>query len=66
VSYPLSPLARVVLNLLDPAPGTPADLARESKLPVGVVEIALAELRGAGRAEEVQPGVWKAIRRPPA
>jgi hypothetical protein len=60
----MSPLARVVLDLLAPAPGTAVDLARESKLPVGVVEIALAELRGAGRAEEVQPGVWKAIRRP--
>jgi hypothetical protein len=59
----LSPLARVVLNLLDPAPGTPADIARESKLPIGVVEIALAELRGADRAEEVESGVWKAIRK---
>jgi hypothetical protein len=62
VAYPLSPVARVVLNLLDPAPGTAADLARESKLPLGVTELALVELRNAGRAEEVRPGVWKAIR----
>jgi hypothetical protein len=45
----LSPLARVVLDVLWPAPGTAADLARETKLPIGVVEIALTELVNAGR-----------------
>jgi predicted Rossmann fold nucleotide-binding protein DprA/Smf involved in DNA uptake len=56
----LSPLARVVLDVLSPAPGTAAELARETKLPVGVVEAALAELVGAGRAVEIEPGRFKA------
>jgi hypothetical protein len=32
------------------------ELARETKLPIGVMEIALTELAHAGRAVEVEPG----------
>jgi hypothetical protein len=51
----ISPLARVVLDVLRPAPGTAADLAPETKLPIGVVEVALTELVNAGKATEIEP-----------
>jgi hypothetical protein len=56
----LSPLARVVLDVLAVAPGTADELARETKIPVGVVEVALTELVNAGRAVELEPGRFKA------
>jgi predicted Rossmann fold nucleotide-binding protein DprA/Smf involved in DNA uptake len=55
-----SPLARVVFNVLRVAPGTVEDLARETKLPLGVVDVALIELRNAGRAERMETGRWRA------
>ncbi len=58
----LSPLARVVYRVLEVAPGTAAELAAETKLPIGIVEIALTELRNAGRAEQLEPGRWRTIR----
>jgi hypothetical protein len=51
----LSPLARVVLDVLRLAPGTAEELALETKIPAGVVDSALAELVNAGRAVEVEP-----------
>ena len=48
-----SPRARVVFNVLRIAPGTIEDLARETKLPPGVIDAALTELRELGRAEKV-------------
>jgi hypothetical protein len=59
-SRDLSPLARVVYRVLEVAEGTAEDLARETKLPVGVVDAALAELRAAGRAEEFAAARWRA------
>jgi hypothetical protein len=56
----LSPLARVVLYVLRIAPGTAKELALETKLPPAVVDAALAELRHAGRAVEVEPRKFKA------
>jgi len=50
----VSPLARVVLRVLELAPGTAEELARETKLPVGVVDLALTELVNAGRARGVE------------
>jgi hypothetical protein len=50
----------VVVNVLSPAPGTARELAEETKLPVAVVEAALAELVGAGRAVEVEPERFRA------
>lgn len=50
----LSPLARVVLRVLEIAPGTAEELARETKLPAGVVQFALTELVNAGRARVLQ------------
>lgn len=55
-------LAHVVLRALDVAPGTVDDLAREARLLPAVVDAVLAELRAAGRAIEVEPGRWKAMR----
>jgi hypothetical protein len=43
-----------------PRAGTADDLARETKLPVGVVEVALTELVNAGRAVAVEPGRFRA------
>jgi hypothetical protein len=57
----LSPLARVVYRVLEVAPGTVDELAAETKLPSGVVDAALAELRGAGRTVEVAPGRWRVV-----
>jgi hypothetical protein len=59
VTPDLSPLARVVYRVLEVAPGTPEELARETHLPAGVVDAAPAELRGAGLAEELAPGRWR-------
>jgi hypothetical protein len=56
----LSPLARVVLDVLRVAPGTADELARETKLPAGVVDSALAELVNSGRAVELEPRRFKA------
>jgi hypothetical protein len=56
----LSPLARVVLDVPRPAPGTAGELARETKLPVGVVDVALTELVNAGRAVRIEPGRFRA------
>jgi hypothetical protein len=55
-------LAHVVLRALDVAPETVDHLARETRLLPGVVDAVLAELRAAGRAIEVEPGRWKAMR----
>jgi hypothetical protein len=52
-----SPLARMVLAALEAGPGTPEDLGLRAKLPAGVVDAALAELRSAGRA---RPGMLRA------
>lgn len=49
----LSPLAGIVLRVLEPSPGTAEELAAETKLPAGVVDAALAELVAAGCAREV-------------
>jgi hypothetical protein len=49
VTAALSPLARIVVDVLRIGASTTKELASETKLPVGVVEAALAELRGAGR-----------------
>jgi hypothetical protein len=51
----LSPLARVVLDVLRIAPGTAEELALETKIPAAVVDAALAELVSAGRALEAGP-----------
>jgi hypothetical protein len=59
VPVALSALARIVLRALEIAPGTPEELARETKLPAGVVDSALAELRNAGRTEEFEPKRWR-------
>jgi hypothetical protein len=56
----LSPLARVVLNVLRVAPGTAEELALETKLPPAVIDAALAELVSAGRAVEVEPRRFQA------
>jgi DNA-binding IclR family transcriptional regulator len=61
----LSPLARVVYRVLEVAEGTAEDLARETKLPVAVVDSALAELRGAGLAEELETRRWRIVNRRP-
>ncbi len=55
-----SPLARVVFNVLRIAPGTVADLMRETKLPAAAIDAALAELRKCGRAEVTPSGRWRA------
>jgi hypothetical protein len=55
----LSPLAQVVYRVLEVAPGTVDELAAETKLPAGVIDAALAELRSAGLAAEVEPGRWR-------
>lgn len=54
-----SSLARVVFDFLRTAPGTVDDIARDTKLPLGVIEAALAELRSAGRAEKVEGERWR-------
>jgi predicted Rossmann fold nucleotide-binding protein DprA/Smf involved in DNA uptake len=51
----LSPLARVVLNVLRVAPATADELALETKLPPAVLDAALAELVNAGRVLELEP-----------
>jgi hypothetical protein len=52
----LSPLARVVLNVLTSTGAwTAEDLARATKLPAGVVDVALTELVNAGRASGIEP-----------
>jgi hypothetical protein len=56
----LSPLARVVLDVLRIAPGTAEELALETKIPAAVVDAALAELVSVGRAVEVEPRTFKA------
>jgi hypothetical protein len=50
----LSPLARVILDVLRIAPGTASELVVETKLPPAVVDSALVELLNAGRAVEVE------------
>lgn len=55
-------LAHVVLRALDVAPRTVDDLAREARLLPAIVDGVLSELRAAGRAIEVEPGRWKAMR----
>jgi hypothetical protein len=61
----LSPLARAVYRVLEVAPGAVDELAAETKLPAGVVDAALAELRGAALAAETEPGRWRTRRSPP-
>ncbi len=46
-------------NALQHAPGTAAELAKQSKIPVGIVDVALDELRTPGRVVEIKPGRWK-------
>jgi hypothetical protein len=42
---PISPLARVVLEVLRPSPRTAEELSSETKLPVGVVDPDLGGVR---------------------
>jgi hypothetical protein len=49
------PLPSVVYRVLEVAVGTAEDLARETKLPTGIVHAALAELRGARPRDEDRP-----------
>lgn len=56
----ITPLARTVLSALERTPRSAEELAHATFLPVAVVEVALLELRSAGRAEEAEPGRWRA------